>query len=101
MKKYLAITVLIIMLAMLSGCLIFTGVKTPMSDTSTPLNDTPGNKVGKSSCFTYVWAVTTGDCSIKAAMESANIKKIHHVDTDIVYVLLGVYGRTTIVVYGD
>ncbi len=90
-------------LSLLAGCggLIYTGVKTPMTQISTPLSDTPGNKVGKSSCKSYVWVVTLGDCSIQTAMKDGGISKVHHVDTEITSVLAGIYGNLTIVVYGD
>ena len=95
--------VLALVLSLLAGCggLIYTGVKTPMTQISTPLSETPGDKVGKSTCKSYVWVVTVGDCSIKAAMKNGGISKVHHVDTDITSVLAGFYADLTIVVYGD
>jgi len=87
---------------LMSGCgAVYTGIKTPMEDLSISLDKTPGNKIGKASCKSYVWVVVVGDCSIKAAMENGGISKIHHVDTDIESILAGLYGNATTVVYGD
>ena len=41
-----------------------------------------------------------GDASIAAAMKNGGITKIHHIDTEEMYVL-GVYAKETIHVYGD
>jgi hypothetical protein len=41
-----------------------------------------------------------GDASIAAAMKAGGITKIHHIDTEEMYVL-GVYGKVTVHVYGD
>jgi len=103
MKRLMTMIALAVVLSLLAGCggLIYTGVKTPMTQISTPLSDTPGNKVGKASCKSYVWVVTVGDCSIKAAMKDGGLSKVHHVDTEITQILSGLYGNLTMVVYGD
>ena len=102
MKKTLATITLIGAALLTSGCgVVYTGIKTPMENLSIPLDNTPGNKIGRASCKSYVWVVAVGDCSVKAAMENGNISKIHHVDTDIESILAGLYGRATTVVYGD
>lgn len=102
MKRFLPIILLLAALAMLVGCgAVYTGIKTPIEHLSVPLDDTPGDKIGKASCMSYVWVILVGDCSVKAAMQDGGITKIHHVDTDIKTVLLGLYGRATTVVYGD
>ena len=43
---------------------------------------------------------TTGDNSIKAAMENGGIKKIHHVDFDVMNVF-NLYSKVTTIVYGE
>lgn len=99
MKKLIALIAVALMLA---GCgAVYTGIKTPMPDISTTLSDTMGSKVGKSTCTSMVWVVLVGDCSIKTAMDNGGITKIHHVDTEITRVLMGLYGELTTVVYGD
>ena len=43
---------------------------------------------------------TSGDNSIKAAMENGGIKKIHHVDFDVLNVF-NLYSKVTTIVYGE
>ena len=43
---------------------------------------------------------TSGDNSIKAAMENGGIKKIHHVDFDVTNVF-NLYSKVTTIVYGE
>lgn len=43
---------------------------------------------------------SSGDASIKAAMENGNIKKVHHVDSEQMNIL-GVYAEHTTIVYGE
>jgi hypothetical protein len=57
------------------------------------------DKVGTATS-TAIVCFATGDSSIKAAMDSAGITKIHHVDCKIMSVL-GVYAKYTTVVYGQ
>jgi hypothetical protein len=102
MRRIFTIIALLVVIAMLAGCgAVYTRIQTPMKDINAPLHDTAGEKVGRASCKSYVWVVVVGDCSIRAAMTDGGIAKIHHVDTDIKTVLAGLYGRVTIVVYGD
>ncbi len=102
MKRFLLIFVVLLVFAMLGGCgAVYTNIKTPMQDLNSPLNDTPGVKIGKASCMSYVWVIVLGDCSVKAAMQEGEVTKIHHVDTEIKSILSGLYGRATTVVYGD
>ncbi|HOM29267.1 MAG TPA: TRL-like family protein [Deltaproteobacteria bacterium] len=98
---------LILMLAA-SVCLTATGCAILYNDFRTPLpslNVQPGTEarihVGSSSCTSYVWMVTVGDCSVEAAMKNGNISKIHHVDADIKSYFLGIYTKFTTVVYGE
>ena len=43
---------------------------------------------------------TEGDASLKAAMENGGIKKIHHVDYKVKNIL-GIFGTTTTIVWGE
>ena len=43
---------------------------------------------------------TTGDNSIKAAMANGGIKKVHHVDFDVLNIL-NLYSKVTTIVYGE
>ena len=44
--------------------------------------------------------ISQGDASISAAMASQGITKVHHIDTEEMYVL-GVYAKETVHVYGE
>lgn len=102
MNKLIALTALVLALAMLAGCgIVYTGIKTPMPKLSSPVGETMGERVGKSTCTSFVWVVLVGDCSIKTAMDNGKITKMHHVDTEINRILGGLYGTMTTVVYGD
>lgn len=102
MKKFLMIAALSMIIAMLIGCgAVYTNLKTPMPRLSVSLDDTPGEKVGKASCSAFLWVVLVGDCSVTTAMKNGGIDKVSHVDTDLLEVLMGLYGNYTTVVYGD
>lgn len=57
------------------------------------------SKVGQAEA-TGIVCVATGDASVDAAMKSAGITKVHHVDIKY-YSILGVYGKATTTVYGE
>jgi len=102
MKRFMALTALILALTLLAGCgAVYTGIRTPMPQISTQLTDTMGSKVGKSTCTSMAWVVLVGDCSIKTAMDDGGITRVHHIDTEITRILAGLYGTVTTVVYGD
>jgi hypothetical protein len=56
-------------------------------------------KVGKAKAMGII-LVGVGDASISAAMQSAGITKVHHVDTEQLNVL-GIYCESYTVVYGE
>ena len=56
-------------------------------------------KVGEATASGII-LFTDGDCSIKKAMENGGIKKIHHVDFDVLNVL-NLYSKVTTIVYGE
>jgi len=49
---------------------------------------------------TGVICFVEGDASLKAAMENGNITKVHHVDYKVKNIL-GIFGSTTTIVYGE
>jgi hypothetical protein len=53
-----------------------------------------------SSTSTGILGIATGDSSINAAAANGGITKIHHVDYHTM-TILGVYGKTTVTVYGE
>ena len=56
-------------------------------------------KIGKATSKGII-LYTSGDNSIKAAMENGGIKKVHHVDFDVLNVL-NLYSKVTTIVYGE
>lgn len=87
---------------LLAGCgLIYTNIKTPLPSLS--VETTTENKVrlGNSSCQSYLWLVAVGDCSIEAAMNSGNIRKVHHVDRQKQSYFFDFYTKDTVIVYGE
>ncbi|MBP6920653.1 MAG: TRL-like family protein [Candidatus Omnitrophica bacterium] len=59
-----------------------------------------GSKVGTAKSTSILGLVATGDASLKAAMDSAGITKVKHVDYNAKNIL-GIYGEYTTTVYGD
>jgi len=69
----------------------------PVAATSNPV----GSKCGEATAVTFLGVITLdGDCSINAAAKQGGIKKISHVDQKVTSIL-GVYGTTTTIVYGE
>ncbi|HUT04862.1 MAG TPA: TRL-like family protein [bacterium] len=101
----LPMTVLMVAALLLSGCamvlspatgFLYSDVKGPHSVTA----NADYSKVGTSECTSILGWIATGDASIKAAMENGGITKIHHVDYK-AEVILGVYAKLTVIVYGE
>jgi hypothetical protein len=47
-----------------------------------------------------ILVVAYGDASISAAMKEGNLTRVHHVDKE-TFNVLGVYGRSRTIVYGE
>ena len=82
----------------MSGCL-YTKIRTPL-DTDVA-STTLGSKVGTSENQSVLWLVAWGDGGTAAAAKNGGIQTINHMDTEIYFVLFGLYSRTTTIVYGD
>jgi TRL-like protein family len=94
--------VLVLMASALSGCgLLYNNVKMPVPTLSMDTSAQSRAHVGKASCSSYLWLVNVGDCSVQAAMDNGGITKIHHVDSEYVSYLLGLYWKFTTVAYGE
>jgi hypothetical protein len=57
--------------------------------------------VGTAEAYSVLWLVAWGDASYEAAARNGNITVLKHADQEIFQVLLGVYSRWRVVVYGD
>jgi hypothetical protein len=82
----------------LTGC-AYVNTKTPFD---TNLNQTElGSKVGTAEAYSLLWLVAWGDASYAAAARNGDIKVLKHADQQSFQVLLGLYTRFRIIVYGD
>jgi hypothetical protein len=107
MKKLAVCSLAAGLAAVLTGCVgpmglvggvggsIYTDVSGPVAVT----DNAASPKIGEATS-TGILGFATGDSSIKAAAASAGITKIHHVDYHTTSVL-GVYAKTTTMVYGE
>jgi TRL-like protein family len=107
MKKLTVYTSAIGLAALLTGCVmpagptgsvmggIYSDVSGPVAVTGNPAASKTG-EASSSGLFGFAW----GDSSIKAAASAGGITKISHVDSH-TQTVLGVYGKTTTVVYGE
>jgi len=92
----LPLAVLVVLL--LTGCL-YSHVKAPYD---THLDKAAiGPKQGVASAYSVLWLVSWGDQGIAAAAKSGRIKTVTHMDQEVFSVLLGLYTKTSTIVYGD
>lgn len=75
---------------------LYTNVTVPRDVTSAS-----GNKVGKSSCVTFLWLFSGGDASVLAAKRNGNITSVSSVDFQRQIILFGLISRTTTVITGN
>jgi len=104
MKKTLKILALASVASGITACAtpypiggIMTNVSLPVQVTS---NDGAPSKVGEATCKSYLAMISTGDCSIDAAVKNGGISKVHHADWHAKN-FLGLVGTYKLMVYGD
>lgn len=98
MKRGITLVVLLSVLLLFSGC-AFVNIKTPFD---TDLDNTEfGSKRGTAQAYSLLWLVSWGDASYAAAAKNGGIKVMKHADQEMQQVLLGLYTRWRVVVYGD
>jgi len=96
-SKILPVIVLAIIFTV-SGC-AYVNIKTPFD---IDLNTTDlGSKKGISTAYSVLWLVSWGDASYAAAAKNGDITILKHADQEMQQVLLGLYTRWRVVVYGD
>ncbi|MFN0207958.1 MAG: TRL domain-containing protein [Planctomycetota bacterium] len=82
----------------LSGCL-YSHVRHPLD---LDLHETRlGTKVGESTARSILWLFAWGDAGTQAAAQQGNLTKLYHMDTEITFILFGLYASSTTIVYGD
>ena len=114
--KILAMSLMALAVCMLSsGCVsnMFPGGPTPagalVSNVRSPAQQltvatdasASASKCGSASASAFLGLFAFGDSSIDAAMRSAGIKKVHHVDHEVNSFLLGVWLEDKTLVYGE
>ena len=98
MKKIMLVVVVLLSMAMLSGCL-YTNVLTPFD---TNLDKTVlGQKKGEASNQSILWLVAWGDASTAAAAKQGGLATVNHMDREFLNIFFGFYTKTTTIVYGD
>ena len=100
MKRFRLLSFLLIVAAAiaLSGC-AYVHTKTPFDS---DLNTTDlGAKRGTAEAYSVLWLVAWGDASYAAAARNGDIKILKHADQETFSVLLGLYTRWRVIVYGD
>ena len=98
MNRGITLVVLLSTLLVFSGC-AFVNIKTPFD---TDLDKTElGSKRGTAQAYSLLWLVSWGDASYAAAAKNGGIKVMKHADQEMQQVLLGIYTRWRVVVYGD
>ena len=110
MSKLVSLVVVGCLLVLFSaGCALVAPVVPPQgfiySQTRAPIttdfvNSPVGSKHGQASAESILSLVAMGDCSIQAAAKDGNIKTITHVDYEF-FSVLGLYTKTTVIVYGE
>ena len=98
MKRIVLVVVVLLSLSMLGGCL-YTNVLMPFD---TDLNKTVlGQKKGEASNQSVLWLVAWGDASTAAAAKQGGLTTVNHMDREVLFVMFGLYTKTTTIVYGD
>jgi TRL-like protein family len=98
MKRIVRVAVAMMAVLVLSGC-VYSHVLTPYD---TDLNKTVlGQKQGKASMESVLWLVAWGDASTAAAAKQGGLTTVNHMDREILFVMFGLYSKTTTIVYGD
>ena len=98
MKSGIKLVIILAVILAFSGC-TYVHTKTPYDQN---LDKTElGSKVGVASAYSLLWVVAWGDASYAAAAKNGNIKILRHADQETTQILLGVYARWRVIVYGD
>jgi hypothetical protein len=93
---------LVVCAVILAGCatnmpvgLLLSGVRLPVS-----ANGGPASKEGKAICSSFMFLISTGDCSVNAAMKNGKIARVSYMDWEVDNVF-GLQGTYTLHVYGE
>jgi len=98
MKMLRVFAVVLVSMVLLSGC-FYAHVLTPL-DTNVD-KTVLGQKMGKASSQSILWAAAWGDAGTAAAAKNGGITTVNHMDREYLNVIFGIYTKTTTIVYGD
>lgn len=98
MNRRITIVLLMSIFLVFSGC-AFVNIKTPF-DTDLDKSEL-GSKRGTAEAYSLLWLVSWGDASYATAAKNGGITVMKHADQEMQQVLLGLYTRWRVVVYGD
>ena len=98
MNHRIIIVLLMSILLVFSGC-AYVNIKTPF-DTDLDKSEL-GSKKGTAEAYSLLWLVSWGDASYATAAKNGGITVMRHADQEMQQVLLGLYTRWRVVVYGD
>ena len=98
MKVLRLFAMALVSMLILSGC-FYAHVLTPLDINvdKTVL----GQKTGKASSQSILWAAAWGDAGTAAAAKNGGITTVNHMDREFYSVFFGIYTETTTIVYGD
>lgn len=98
MNRSITLIFMMSILFVFSGC-AFVNIKTPFDK---DLDKTElGSKRGTAEAYSLLWLVSWGDASYATAAKNGGITVMKHADQEMQQVLLGLYTRWRVVVYGD
>jgi len=110
-KIFCNVCLLIVLVVLCAGCaglaqapfspppgLMFSQTKAPLDVDYD--NTTLGTKQGTAVATSILGLFSFGDCSIQAAARDGQLSKINHADYEVLNVL-GLFSKTTVIVYGE
>ena len=98
MKSKILLAIVLVIIFTGSSC-AYVNIKTPFD---IDLNRTDlGSKKGIAAAYSVLWLVSWGDASYAAAARNGDITVLKHADQEMQQVLLGLYTRWRVIVYGD
>ncbi len=97
--RIMPVLLLSVSLVVLGGC--YARFSAPSQSLAVKVDSGDTTLRGESTCSRFLWVFFTGDCSIRTAMRDGGIERVHHVDTDTLIILRGLWSRRHVHVYGE
>lgn len=97
--RIMPVVLLSVSLVLLGGC--YARFNAPSQSLAVKVEPGDTSLRGVSTCTRFLWVFLAGDCSIRTAMHDGGIDRVHHVDTETLIVLRGLWSRRHVHVYGE